>query len=631
MTMDEQEPAGATPLVELIEQVLQETASEEQKRQLHARLLANAEDRKTYLHHLNLHSALRRQFAFDADEEMPAQLDLASGGRDSDTAPRGATPRLARWSWAAVAGAVAAAAAVVALSATLYFQRPSAEPQIAKITGLSGSLQWTGDGGRVFHDLSVGAELPGGTVEGMAPGSWFELEFNDGSTVTISGNSMLTFSDHGQKKLHLKEGNVSGNVKPQPPGKPMLIYTRSAMLEVMGTRFEVEAGLVATMLNVSEGRVRVKRLSDGSTVDVPAKHRVIAAADREMSPVPVPDSVSRWKSQLHLGPDGAQGKWSPKTDEEDEKLGAIPYTTPQGKTIYTAGFAVSRGDKPPVTLQPASRFRVRGRVASTAKAYFGVTVRHPNGEFAGRFQTIRPAVEFPSGQEFEVILHLRDFRLDPSLAEMRNELPSVPFHLVVESIWCHTLYQQAGLEIAEVELLPPTTSGIPQPTTTAPPRQPIMDIWTAASQGNLEAVSRFLAAGADVDATFIAPGIPASGATPLHLAVLADQGEIAEFLIEKGANLDTQAQDEDGGTPLHWAAALGRVEMARRLIDAGADVHAKDNSGFTPLDATNYDRESEKEARLEIAELLRKHGAQSGKQRDPRPASGAANSKGTTP
>ena len=598
--MDERESAKATPLVELIEQVLQETASEEQKRQLHARLLADAEDRRLYLHRLNLHSALRRQFAYDVEGETPAQLDAASSGRDSDNTPRGSTvrlARLARWSPAAVA------AAVVVLIATLYFQQPRAEHQIAKITGLSGSLQWTGDGGRVFHDLSVGTELPGGTVEGMAPGSWFELEFNDGSTVTISGNSMLTFSDHGQKKLHLKEGSVSGNVKPQPAGKPMLIYTRSAMLEVLGTQFEVEARLSATMLNVSEGKVRVKRLSDGRTVDVLAKHRVIVAADRKMSPVMVPDSVSRWKSQLHLGPDGTYGKWSPGTDEEDAKLKAIPYTTPQGKTIYTAAFGVSRGDKPPVILQPASRFRVRGRIASTHKVYFGLTVRHPNGEFAGRFQTTRPAVEFQSGQDFEVILHLGDFRLDPSLIEMKNKLPSVPFHLVVESMWCHTLDEQAGLEIGEVELLPPTTD---------PPPLPIMDIWAAASQGNLDAVKRHLAAGAGIDATFIGLGIPASGATPLHLAVLSDQGEIVEFLIEKRANINAKAKDEHGGTPLHWAAALGRIEMARRLIEAGADVDAKDHGGFTPLDATNYDRESEKKAKLEIAELLRGKGGKSG-------------------
>ncbi len=453
--MDEQKSSRAESLIELIELVLQETASEEEKRQLQARLLASAEDRRVYLHRLNLHSALRRRFMFDVEEETLAPHGCASDRREPHDRTGSPRTRLARWPWALTA------AAVVALIAAVYLLRPTAERPIAKITGLSGSLQWTGDGGRVFQDLSVGTELPGGTIEGMAPGSWFELEFNDGSTVTISGNSTLTFSDHGQKKLHLKEGSVSGNVKPQPAGRPMLIYTRSAVLEVLGTRFEVEAGLAATIVNVSEGMVRVKRLSDGSTVDVPANHRVIAAADRKMSPVPVPDSVSRWKSQLHLGPDGTFGKWSPRTDGEDAKIRAVPFTTPQGKTIYTASFGVSRGDKPPVILQPASRLIVRGRIASTKKVYFGVTVRHPNGEFAGRFQTVRPGVEFPSGQDFEVILHVRDFRLDPSLAEMRNELPSVPFELVVESMWCHTLYKQAGLEIAEAELLPPTTSVIP--------------------------------------------------------------------------------------------------------------------------------------------------------------------------
>jgi len=360
---------------------------------------------------------------------------------------------------------------IVALAASLYFrqpsterpaeettaQQPSADPPIARISGLSGPLQWTGDGGRVTYDLSAGAELSGGTIEGLAPGSWFELEFNDGSTATISGNSMLTFSDDGQKMLHLKEGNLSSNVKPQSPGKPMLIYTRSAMLEVLGTQFEVEAERASTTLNVSEGKVRVKRFSDGSTVDVPARHRLIAAADRDMLPRPVPHSVSQWKSELSLGPVRTQGKWSPGTDSQEAKLGAIPYTSPQGMTIYTTGFSVSWGDKPPVTLQPASRLRVRGRIASPQKVYFGITVREANGAFAGRFQTIWPADELRSGQDFEVTLHLRAFRLDPSLASLKQELPSDPFHLVVETIWCHTLDKQAGLEIAEVELelIPP--------------------------------------------------------------------------------------------------------------------------------------------------------------------------------
>jgi len=441
---------------ELIDRHLRGELNESEKERLARLLDSDSSARKGFVEQVQWDTRLAEVLRESRDSRGSLREPYANENADAMLAERAATMRLrtATSSFTRTLLAIAAVT-IVALTASLYFQRPSAERPIAKITGLSGSLQWTGDGGRVFYDLSVGTELPGGTVEGMTPGSWFELEFNDGSTVTISGNSMLTFSDHGQKELHLKEGSVAGNVKRQPAGKPMLIYTRSAMLEVMGTRFEVEAGLAATMLNVSEGKVRVRRLSDGRTVDVPGKHRVIAAADREMLPVPVPDSVSRWRSQLHLGPDGTRGRWSPGTDAEDAKLRAVPYTTHWGKTIYTASFGVSHGDKPPVVLQPASRFRVRGHIASTHKVWFGVTVRHPNGEFAGNFQTIRPAVEFPSGQDFEVVLHLQDFRLDPSLIQIKNRLPSVPFHLVVESMWCHTLYQQAGLEIAEVELLPP--------------------------------------------------------------------------------------------------------------------------------------------------------------------------------
>jgi len=235
---------------------------------------------------------------------------------------------------------------------------------------------------------------------------------------------------------------------------------------------------------------------------------------------------------------------------------------------------------------------------------------YPGGGFAGRFENIRPTIEFESGEDFEVLLDLREFRLDPSLTEIKDKLPSAPFHLVVETVWCHTLDQPSGLEITEVELQPPATSEHLAPT--EQPQLPIMDIWAATSQGDLDTVKRHLATGTDIDAAFMAPGILASGATPLHIAVLSDQREVARFLIDKGANINAPAKDEYGGTPLHWAAALGRVEMARQLIDVGANVNAIDENGYTPLDATTLEKFSESKARLDIAELLRDKGGKSG-------------------
>ena len=92
------------------------------------------------------------------------------------------------------------------------------------------------------RNLHAGSKLFGGTIEGMGPDAWLELEFKDASQVVIAGNSILTISDLGQKELRLREGSFSANVMPQPKGKPMLVRTRSALFEVMGTRFSVDAG-----------------------------------------------------------------------------------------------------------------------------------------------------------------------------------------------------------------------------------------------------------------------------------------------------------------------------------------------------------------------------------------------------
>jgi hypothetical protein len=536
--------------------------------------------------------------------ELEARQDWAGNRREALSITGGSRTRFARWPWAV------AAATVVALIASVYLLRPNAELEIATITEMNGALQWTGDGGRVIRDLEAGSSLRGGTLESLSTDSWAVLTFRDGSKVTVSGQSMLTISERKQKELYLHEGSVSASVASQPHGQPMLIHTPTAKLEVLGTQLNIDAERTSTTLRVNEGRVRVTRLADGSVAEVPAEHQVVVSASRltDFKVSPRPESVRSWRSSLPSGT--IYGEWIPEGGQTNGNLRTAPILLNFQKkpvTLHLAAISVSRGPVAPVVLTSGGKFRIRGQIETSGDIYFGLTMKHFKGGFAGKYIAVRQFVLPQNTDErLEIELHLEEFR------PQEEEFPDSPIGLELVDWWCFTYNVDAGLGIAGVELLPSVPLETVRQLTTEPPQLPIMDIWAAASQGNLEAVKRHLAAGADIDATFIAPGIPASGATSLHIAVLSDQGETAQFLIEKRANLNAKAKDEHGGTPLHWAAVLGRIEMARRLIEAGADVNAKDNNGYTPLDWTNYERESEKKARLKIAELLREKGGKTG-------------------
>ena len=72
------------------------------------------------------------------------------------------------------------------------------------------------------------------TVLLLRLGSWFELEFIDGSAVTISGNSTLTFSDPGDKrtaKITWKKSNDAAGYIIRYGIAPGKLYTQ---YQVMG-------------------------------------------------------------------------------------------------------------------------------------------------------------------------------------------------------------------------------------------------------------------------------------------------------------------------------------------------------------------------------------------------------------
>ena len=129
--------------------------------------------------------------------------------------------------------------------------------------------------------------------------------------------------------------------------------------------------------------------------------------------------------------------------------------------------------------------------------------------------------------------------------------------------------------VAVVVLVGCATTQSPEPPTTkvqvrGSDREGELDvpILAAAYNGNIEAVKQHLAAGTDVNV--------------------------------KGGFAD--------GTPLHYAAANGHKEIAELLIEKGADVKAKDEGGKTPLDVAIQFKE------LEITNLLRVIGGKTGEE-----------------
>ena len=86
--------------------------------------------------------------------------------------------------------------------------------------------------------------------------------------------------------------------------------------------------------------------------------------------------------------------------------------------------------------------------------------------------------------------------------------------------------------------------------------------------------------------------------------VAAEEGDVEAVKGYLAIDVNVDARDEVyAGTPLHFAAFRGRKEVAELLINEGADVNAKSDEGKTPLDRAIGHKHPK------IRDLLRKHGA----------------------
>lgn len=98
----------------------------------------------------------------------------------------------------------------------------------------------------------------------------------------------------------------------------------------------------------------------------------------------------------------------------------------------------------------------------------------------------------------------------------------------------------------------------------------------AAQQGDIETVRSLLKQKVDVSAA------QGDGMTALHWAAYRDNVEMAQILVQAGANLKAKTR-EGAITPLYLAATNGNAAMIDVLTKAGADVNLANGLGTTPL------------------------------------------------
>ena len=142
----------------------------------------------------------------------------------------------------------------------------------------------------------------------------------------------------------------------------------------------------------------------------------------------------------------------------------------------------------------------------------------------------------------------------------------------------------------------------------------IVDLHISAYLGDLAWVKNLVKQGADINAYDV------FGRTPLFVAAKRRQREMVEFLIDKGADINSQNERSSVLTPLHASvkglntpcinrfypivllpqkqvtekSTKSKPHIAELLIAKGADVNAKDYGGNTPLHYSYYNEEIRK-------------------------------------
>jgi ferric-dicitrate binding protein FerR (iron transport regulator) len=250
-------------------------------RRLGERIAADPAARQQYLEYLDLHAALANR---GPAMEIPEPATVPVPRTTIPIRPR--SIRRVRW----IAG-LAAAAALVTLTTWAVLQigngpigpRDDAPGNLgARLVELQGRAEVQARPGEAA-EVKVGDEVrPGQTLRTGADDSYAVLELPDATRLELNADTQIRLAEDDARRgrrLILSAGLLRAEVQPQPPNRPLVVNTPQAEVVVLGTRFRVAAvPATATEVEAEAGTVRLTRLTDGASVDVPAGSAALAAA-----------------------------------------------------------------------------------------------------------------------------------------------------------------------------------------------------------------------------------------------------------------------------------------------------------------------------------------------------------------
>lgn len=222
---------------------------------------------------------------------------------------------------------VSVAACIVIVVGAYYFNITQAE----KAAGVRAELVQASSGVTILRNGKRISGKPGidillnDTIQTHDRGKALVAYRAEATTISLKKNTMLRLrEENSAKHLDLTRGAIECDVDKQPQGKPMIVKTPHAEVEVRGTRFALFVSSLLkekdqgeggkTRIEVHYGHVRLTRLEDGQSVDIKEGFYAVAGKGYDLEAVSIAATPAESTIDTSFSPD----RWEPADDKGSE-------------------------------------------------------------------------------------------------------------------------------------------------------------------------------------------------------------------------------------------------------------------------------------------------------------------------